>query len=375
MKILIAEDERISRRSLERQVEQWGHAVVAVEDGDQAWAAFQADDFDAVITDWQMPGLSGDELVRRIRAATLDRFVYVMMITSLTDAEDAVTGLNAGADDFVRKPFDKAELQARINAGQRVVNLERAIRRQNRRMAQDLAAGARYVQSMIPPPVPDGDPAIDWLYVPAADLAGDTLGFHWIDADRCALYVLDVTGHGLDAALLSVTVLNVLRSMSLPATDFGRPSQVVATLNDKFPMEEHEDRCFTIWYGVYNRHTRELAWAGGGHPDALLLVPDGASDWRQRLSSTGPLMGMLSGVEFGEKSIDVPAGAHLFLVSDGAYEIDRPGQAQWTYDEMADFLAQHAAHQPLAALWQHVQEIGGQTTLADDFTALQLRFR
>jgi sigma-B regulation protein RsbU (phosphoserine phosphatase) len=374
MKILIAEDERISRRSLERQMEQWGHEVVAVEDGNQAWAAFQASEFDAVVTDWQMPGLGGDELVRRIRAATPDRFVYVIMITSRTDAEDAVAGLTAGADDFVRKPFDKAELRARLHAGERLVTLERTIRRQNRRMALDLEAGARYVRSMIPPPAPQGDPAIDWIYVPAADLAGDTLGFHWIDDNRCALYLLDVTGHGLDAALLSVTVLNVLRSMSLPATDFGRPSQVVATLNDKFPMEEHEDRCFTIWYGVYNRRTRELTWAGGGHPDALLLGPEGAADRRQRLSSTGPLMGMLADVEYAENSIEVPPGAHLFLVSDGAYEIDRPGQPQWTYDEMADFLAQHAMQQPLAALWRHVQEIGGQATLADDFTALQFRF-
>ncbi len=374
MKILIAEDERISRRSLERQMEQWGHEVVAVEDGDQAWIAFQAGEFDAVVTDWQMPGLGGDELVRRIRAATPDRFVYVIMITSRTDAEDAVAGLTAGADDFVRKPFDKAELRARLHAGQRLVTLERTIRSQNRRMALDLEAGARYVRSMIPPPAPQGDPAIDWLYVPAADLAGDSLGFHAIDKDRLAIYLLDVTGHGLDAALLSVTVLNVLRSMSLPKTDFGSPAEVLATLNDKFPMEEHEDRCFTIWYGVYNRSARQLAWAGGGHPDALLLAADGAAGGRERLSSTGPLMGMLSGAEFPEKSINVPPGARLFLVSDGAYEIDRPDLPQWTYGEMAEFLVARAAEHPLQSLWEHVQQIGGQTTLADDFTVLMLRF-
>jgi sigma-B regulation protein RsbU (phosphoserine phosphatase) len=374
MKILVAEDERISRRMLERQLIDWGHQVVAVDDGAQAWEAFQREPFDAVLTDWLMPVMGGCELIGRIRAANVDRFVYVVMITARTDAEDAVAALNAGADDFVRKPFDRAELQARLGAGERIVRLERAIRAQHRRMALDLQAGAQYVRSMIPPPQPAGKPAVDWRYVPAADLAGDSLGYHWIDPEHFAVYLLDVTGHGLDAALLSVTVLNVLRSMSLPGADFRRPSQVLATLNDKFPMEQHQDRCFTLWYGVYRPAARTLVWAGGGHPDAVLTAAGAADGAFDRLPSTGPLIGMLAGGEFPERTTAALPGATLFVVSDGAYEIECRGGETWNYALLAEFLARHAADQPLERLWRRVHTLRGHDALEDDFTALAVRF-
>ncbi|MGD9196263.1 MAG: adenylate/guanylate cyclase domain-containing protein [Methyloceanibacter sp.] len=125
MRILIAEDEPISRRSLERQLGRWGHDVIAVSDGTEAWQAFEAGKFDIVVSDWDMPGVTGVELIRRIRAAVDQPFVYIIMLTSRTLTEDLVTGIDAGADDFLTKPFDKAELKVRLLAGERFVRLER----------------------------------------------------------------------------------------------------------------------------------------------------------------------------------------------------------------------------------------------------------
>ena len=96
MKILIAEDERITRRSLERQLEQWGHEVSIAVDGAEAWKTYLGGGFDAVVTDWEMPGLSGFELIQRIREATTDRYVYVIILTSRSEVEDIVAGLDAG---------------------------------------------------------------------------------------------------------------------------------------------------------------------------------------------------------------------------------------------------------------------------------------
>jgi adenylate cyclase len=125
MRILIAEDEPISRRSLERQLGRWGHDVVAVSDGTEAWQAFQAGKFDIVVSDWDMPGVTGVELIQRIRASVDQPFVYIIMLTSRTLTEDLVTGIDAGADDFLTKPFDKSELKVRLLAGERFVRLER----------------------------------------------------------------------------------------------------------------------------------------------------------------------------------------------------------------------------------------------------------
>src|SRR6188768_3343086 len=120
MRILIAEDDRITRLSLARQLEAWGHTVTAAEDGQAAWEALSASAFDIVITDWEMPRLSGVELIERIRAAAVANYVYVVLLTSRTNKSDIVGGIEAGADDFVSKPFDREELRVRVLAGERV---------------------------------------------------------------------------------------------------------------------------------------------------------------------------------------------------------------------------------------------------------------
>ncbi|MEM1305191.1 MAG: SpoIIE family protein phosphatase, partial [Planctomycetota bacterium] len=340
------------------------------EDGSRAWAAFEDQSFDAVITDWEMPGLGGCDLIRRIRAADLDRYVYVILLTSRSETEDVVAGLEAGADDFLSKPFDKGELRARLAAGERVVRLERDLAGANRRMARDLEAGAKYVRSMIPPPMKDRGLAVDWLYVPADDLAGDSLGYHWIDSDRFAIYVLDVTGHGLDAALLSVMVLNALRTMTLPDTDFARPDQVLAALNDRFPMEEHQDRCFTIWYGVFDRRDRSLVWSGGGHHDALLHDADGGE---RRLASSGPMMGMLPGADFPADSLTVPSSSRLFVFTDGVFEVEDESGVLGDFERFAQRLAGFCRDDaPLDRMWRVAQGEGPDAPLDDDFTVLMV---
>ena len=125
MRILIAEDEPISRRSLERQLGRWGHDVATASDGAEAWQAFQAGEFDIVVSDWDMPEVTGVELIRRIRAARNRAFVYIIMLTGRAQTEDIVKGIAAGADDFLTKPFEKAELEVRLLAGERLVCLER----------------------------------------------------------------------------------------------------------------------------------------------------------------------------------------------------------------------------------------------------------
>lgn len=127
MKILIAEDEPISLRSLERQLGRWGHDVTAAADGAEAWQAFQEGEFDVVVSDWEMPEITGVELIRLIRGAPDRAFVYIIMLTGRTQTDDLVKGIAAGADDFLTKPFEKAELEVRLLAGERLVRLERAL--------------------------------------------------------------------------------------------------------------------------------------------------------------------------------------------------------------------------------------------------------
>ena len=124
MKILIADDEAVSRRILESRLRRWGYDVVVACDGTQAWDALQQPDApDLAILDWEMPGMDGVEVCRRLRQAGRESYVYVLLLTSRNRGEDVVAGMDAGADDYVSKPFDDNELKVRLRAGRRILDL------------------------------------------------------------------------------------------------------------------------------------------------------------------------------------------------------------------------------------------------------------
>lgn len=127
MRILIAEDDRTTRRMLEVRLTAFGHQVDCAEDGMQAWEMFQAGSYDVVVSDWMMPKLDGPDLCRRIRALEDRPFCFLLMLTSRGTTEDLVEGIESGADDFMTKPFVNEELQARLHAAGRVIELERRL--------------------------------------------------------------------------------------------------------------------------------------------------------------------------------------------------------------------------------------------------------
>ena len=162
MRILVAEDDRITRRMLQRQLEQWDYEVVAAADGSAAWAEFEQHRFDIVVTDWDMPVVDGRELIARIREREHGRYVYLIMLTGRTEKTDLVAGMEAGADDFLAKPFDRHELRVRLRAGERIIELERTLaknnemlRGANERMKRDLNAAAKAQRALLPDRLPE----------------------------------------------------------------------------------------------------------------------------------------------------------------------------------------------------------------------------
>ena len=125
MKILIAEDDLVSNEMLILLLTQWGYEVVATANGNEAWQAFQAKDPPTLaILDWQMPGLNGIEVCRRVRRRVDLKHVYLLILTSMSRADEIVAGLEAGANDYIVKPFKAPELRARLNVGARMVELQ-----------------------------------------------------------------------------------------------------------------------------------------------------------------------------------------------------------------------------------------------------------
>jgi len=244
------------------------------------------------------------------------------------------------------------------------------------RMRGEFAAGAKYVRDCIPAPM-QGKVAVDWRYIPSSTLGGDTIGYHWIDDDHLALYLIDVTGHGLDSALLSVSLSNVIRSGSLAAADMRQPEQVLATLNDTFQGRQHSGKFFTIWYGVYQSSSRVLRWSGGGHHASVLFAPDRSEPLL--LPSEGLMMGVVPRAKFLAESCVVPTGARLLIFSDGVFEIRRDKCAVWDLQACITHLAALNQRADAGALMdellEHVRHLRGSQQLDDDFSVIEAHFK
>jgi DNA-binding response OmpR family regulator len=150
MKILVAEDQAVSRHILAANLHKWGYDVTAVEDGTRAWEALQAEDApQLVILDWLMPGMDGIEICRQLRQRPQTRPIYLILLTARRGQEDKIHGLQAGADDYITKPFNGEELRARVQVGIRVLELQGALAQRVRELEEALSS-VKTLQGLLP---------------------------------------------------------------------------------------------------------------------------------------------------------------------------------------------------------------------------------
>jgi sigma-B regulation protein RsbU (phosphoserine phosphatase) len=150
MRILIAEDDAVSRRRLEATLQKWGYEVLAVEDGLAAWEVLQGEmPPPLAILDWMMPGMDGIEVCRKVRERSPSRPLYIIVLTARGSREDVVAGLQAGGDDYVTKPFDREELHARVKVGLRVLQLQMNLADRVRELEEALAR-VKQLQGLLP---------------------------------------------------------------------------------------------------------------------------------------------------------------------------------------------------------------------------------
>ena len=232
-----------------------------------------------ILQDLVMPEIDGLTLVKFFRAHHKLKDVPLIVLSTKEEAVTKADAFSLGANDYLVKLPDKVELIARIRYHSRAyINLLQRneayneLLKSQQALASELARAADHVASLLPPPIMDGPIQTEWYFVPSTQLGGDSFGYHWIDENHFAMYLLDVCDHGVGSALLSVSALNVLRSQSLPDTDFRIPDKVLSGLNEAFQMEDHNNLYFTIWYGVLDTKTDILTYSSGGHPPAFLFT-------------------------------------------------------------------------------------------------------
>jgi serine phosphatase RsbU (regulator of sigma subunit)/CheY-like chemotaxis protein len=250
---------------------------------------------------------------------------------------------------------------------------EEELQRQNQILQQELNQAADYVRSLLPRPITESVVTIEQQFVPSLQLGGDAFDYYWLDSEHLVMYLLDVAGHGVKSALLSVSVLNILRSQSLANTNFYQPSAVLTALNTIFQMGDTGDDYFTIWYGVYNQTNRTLVYACAGHPPALLL-PD-ASTPMKRLEAKSIPIGMLPEADFDDNLCEIKPDSTLYLFSDGVYEIHQDNGKIWGLPAFSEVLeiTNFSANNTLMHVFHHIQSLSYNGVLPDDFSLLKIR--
>lgn len=377
-RILIVDDQPENCEVLKRRLEREGHSCAVEYGGEAALARLPAEPFDLVLLDIMMPGIDGREVLRRIKTDETLRHIPVIMISALDQIESVVSCIERGAEDYLPKPFNPVLLRARIGSSldrKRLRDAEQAafaaLKESQEKLAAELAEAAAYVQSVLPPPLSDGPVCTAWEFLPSSSLGGDAFGYGSLQCGKFGICLLDVCGHGVGAALLSISVLNVIRAETLPGIDFADPGAVLAGLNAAFPMERHGEMFFTAWCGIYDAVSRVMRFAAGGHPPAVLVAEDGTT---QILAAKGPVIGACPGMKFTAAETVIPPRSRLFVFSDGAYEILKRDGSMMGHAELQTLLARAPREGAVPWIMRELRAINSQPVFDDDVSLVEFSF-
>lgn len=338
-----------------------------------------------ILQDLVMPTMDGLTLVKYLRANPATRDIPLIVLSIKEDPAVKAQAFELGANDYLVKIPDKMELIARIRYHstayilllQRNEAYQKLLQSQSH-LSAELNEAAEYVRSQLPEPLQNGVEA-SWQFIPSAQLGGDAFGYYWLDEDHFVMYLLDVCGHGVGAALLSVTIMTVLNTQMMANTNFADPAQVLMALNNAFLMEKHNNMFFTIWYGVYNKKDREIVYSNGGHPPPVLMTgEDDNTMSKELMKGEGLVVGAMPNTQYTNEKSKVGKQNRLFIFSDGVYELTRKDHTYYNYDLFNQFISnlpKDSKHQLLDIITNNSRAICGNEPFPDDFSILLFKFK
>lgn len=387
--VLVVDDSAAQRQMLTRQLTRWGYLVTQAASGAEALAIARDTDFDIVLSDWVMPGMSGPDFCRAFRALPRAGYGYFVLLSAKSAKDDIAIGLDSGADDFLTKPVDATELQSRLHAGERILSMQAELRRRNADLERihaalhrDLAEARRLQLSLAPEPEVTLGPAdLVFLLRPSGLLGGDLVGWFPVAPGRILLYALDVSGHGVASALMIARLSALLATRSRDqniAFQNGQPLPVetmVARLNRILLSDQTGDLYLTLLCAELDLATGQMRLVQAGHPHPLLLRHDGSV---LPLGSGGLPVGLVPDPGHAAITLHLCPGDRLFIGSDGLIECPGPAQADLGDDGLIRLLQDQGQRRGKAladgvidALTAHA----GSADFPDDVSAIVIDWR
>jgi len=376
LQILVIDDDLVMQMILKNTLQGQGYNVIVAKNGNEGISLAKKHIPALVICDWMMPDVDGLEVCRQLKLEQNLSSTIFILLTSKGAVEDKVQALDSGADDFLSKPIDKTELIASVRAGLRIYQLNQDLQQQKRLLEAELTEASEYIRSLLPVTL-KGAVNILAEFIPSSQLGGDCYDFYWLDDDHLAIYLIDTSGHGVGSALLSISILNLLRSQSFGKEKFYEPSKIMTELNNTFQMSQHNGRYFTMWYGVFQRSQRKLTYANAGHPQGLLIASDLKNPQVQELPSLDMPVGFFPDIEYSSMEISVPPDSRLYIFSDGIFEVSQENGKIWGVVNFFAFLKQKFTKDEEVNANLVIQEIRTETPTAkfnDDVSFLKIDF-
>nr|WP_252731315.1 SpoIIE family protein phosphatase [Lentibacter algarum] len=358
---MVVDDSKLQRTILRVSLKKWGYRVAEVTSGSEAVEFCEHTSPDLVISDWMMPEMDGIEFCKRFKALQNERFGYFILFTSKSESTEIAQGLENGADDFLTKPVSSTELRARLVAGERILEMERELKRKNHlinatldelkalytTIDNDLIEAKQLQQSLVRERYKDfGTARISLLLQSSGHVGGDLVGFFPINDEEVGLYAIDVSGHGISSALMTARLAGYMSSASkdqniaiVKHASEGyvplAPAKVVTSLNDLVLREMTTEHYFTLIYAIANLKTGRVQLSQAGHPHPLVQRRNGTIE---SLGAGGLPVGLLPDATYEEFETSLESGDRLLLFSDGVSECMRDDGTLFDDEGVVEFL-------------------------------------
>ncbi len=397
--VLVVDDSRAQQVLLGKMLRAWGYDVTACGSGADALALCGKRHFDLVLSDWIMPGMDGAAFCRALRAQAGDSYSYFILLTSRSDAQAVAEGLDVGADDFLSKPVAPEELRARISAGARLLDMQRRLRVQNRKVTatldelrglysaldRDLKQARRLQQSLVRERRVVFDGAqLSLLLRPSGHVGGDMVGWFPISRTRAGFYAIDVAGHGVTSALMCARLAGLFagggdgQNIALAGAEVGTavaPDAVAARMNRLLLSEFDTEHYCTLCYADADLSTGQVQMVQAGHPHPLVQRADGRIEF---VGQGGLPVGLIDGAGFETVAVTLAPGDRLLAYSDGISEsAGKTGQELGTdgLEKLVGRLKGLRGNAMLdALLWELVRR-NGSDDFADDISGVMLEYQ
>ncbi|WP_370260850.1 response regulator [Limnobacter sp.] len=369
--VLVVDDSLVERTMLVQMVAKWGYPVEVAAGGQEAMALIAEKKIQLVLADWQMPGMQGTELCVALRKLNLGQYTYLILMSAQNDEAFLIEALNAGADDVLAKPVDSNELEARLESAVRRIELQAEMARRTEELAhaheviaQDLRAVSSLQRSFLPEPSSHLQGLnYQWLSVPSKYVSGDHLHVFELLPKVYGFYLLDVSGHGIPAAVKSMQLVQMFADHSNSSIVFeavsprgarvvSKPSKVVGRLNRLFQQTESDLSYFTMIYGVFDSNTRHVSLCQAGHPSPMLLR---GKTGVEVLGQGGYPVGLFEVDDFEDIELTLGPEDALVLYSDGVTEVMNAEGEIFGEDRLLQFVRKQSNLSRWANLPERIQ--------------------